>query len=472
MSLTTYFLSTNKCLSFSQHQSYNNCEGDEVVVNYYNCDDKDSNSSDSLTIINISSSLINSGTYGQIFLLTKTAIVEGDNDVVKQTIIRKRCQFQRGSDYFSPDFLNELAIYSLIKGVTNIVGCYGADYSLNEYDKLEENYHNSASLYLEPMKCSLYHFDSHFINSSSSSSKLAILPSLISQVSSALAALHSLHLLHSDLRPSNILVSLTDDGSFIFKLADFGLTGFRGRLDELNLVGGIMHSRPPEVLVGKCVDQYDYCKVDIWALGLCCLQFLTGKHPLAADEHEDANELDEETMLLRCCDLATSDSDFTNHDEVEGGLDVGRLLSTSSGWQSLTNDDNHNRLIADVYRMLRFDYRQRPTAAELVKLYRGDGDNLTATVSTISDLPVSYPHNYDIWWLVRAYTNDIAVVCLSYEICLRLLSSPTTAWSSRSLVANVVCLVKQYLTIEMNDIDLYGKLSGCHDNQQFLAQIL
>jgi len=97
---------------------------------------------------------------------------------------------------------------------------------------------------------------------------------MVAQMLAALAYLHDhLGMAHRDIKPHNIVVAAPPhaDGQPTFKLCDFGLAKALGPGYH---TGGIcsMAYRAPEVLLGSCV--YG-AAVDVWALGITALDFVT-----------------------------------------------------------------------------------------------------------------------------------------------------------------------------------------------------
>ncbi len=95
-------------------------------------------------------------------------------------------------------------------------------------------------------------------------------------ISSGLTAAHRLGIVHRDLKPDNILV--TASGSP--KIADFGLAK-RIRASELptSKLAGTPHYMAPELLHGQPATPAS----DVFALGVCFYQMLTGYYPFYDD---------------------------------------------------------------------------------------------------------------------------------------------------------------------------------------------
>lgn len=101
----------------------------------------------------------------------------------------------------------------------------------------------------------------------------------VEQILHGLMYLHERNVVHRDLKGENMLVG---DGD-ILKLADFG-TSRELNTQGARSVAGTAQFMAPEVIT--CVGHTH--KADIWSLGCCCIEMLTGKPPFAGFDNQYA----------------------------------------------------------------------------------------------------------------------------------------------------------------------------------------
>jgi serine/threonine protein kinase len=106
------------------------------------------------------------------------------------------------------------------------------------------------------------------------------------QVISAIGAAHAAHVVHRDLKPDNLFLVRTDDGSVDVQVLDFGIAKVSttdaesGVLTKTGSMLGTPFYMAPEQLFGeKDVDH----RADIWSLGIIAYECLTGRRPTEAD---------------------------------------------------------------------------------------------------------------------------------------------------------------------------------------------
>ena len=106
------------------------------------------------------------------------------------------------------------------------------------------------------------------------------------QMLSAVAAAHAAHVVHRDLKPDNLFLVRTEDGSIDLQVLDFGIAKVSttdaesGVLTKTGSMLGTPFYMSPEQLFGeKDVDH----RADIWSLGIIAYECLTGRRPTEAD---------------------------------------------------------------------------------------------------------------------------------------------------------------------------------------------
>jgi serine/threonine-protein kinase len=117
------------------------------------------------------------------------------------------------------------------------------------------------------------------------------LAAMIDQLAEALAAAHARGILHRDIKPANVLVTSGRNGSDLVKLADFGIAKALGRTIDLDMPrttqGGVLVGTPvyvsPEQVAGAVLDE----RSDLWSLGVCAYEALTGVVPFESDDLTD-----------------------------------------------------------------------------------------------------------------------------------------------------------------------------------------
>ena len=112
---------------------------------------------------------------------------------------------------------------------------------------------------------------------------------IVRQVAAGLSAAHELPepVVHRDLKPDNILLKATRDGSDWVKLVDFGIAKAAKRDTQLLTTPGLVVGTPrymsPEQLTGGHVDT----RSDIYALAIVAFQMLTGRMPFASASSDE-----------------------------------------------------------------------------------------------------------------------------------------------------------------------------------------
>jgi serine/threonine-protein kinase len=109
---------------------------------------------------------------------------------------------------------------------------------------------------------------------------------LMRQVCSAVHAAHAEGVIHRDLKPDNIFLETTRDGSLAVKILDFGVAKLRLSQESQGVeltMSGVMLGTPvymsPEQCHGDALD----ARTDIYSLGCVFYEMLTGRPPFVAN---------------------------------------------------------------------------------------------------------------------------------------------------------------------------------------------
>jgi serine/threonine-protein kinase len=103
----------------------------------------------------------------------------------------------------------------------------------------------------------------------------------ILQASEALAEAHGRGMVHRDVKLKNLFLTTTVDGRPLVKVLDFGLAKRIGTFADVSLTasntvfGSPQYMSPEQLRSSKDVD----CRTDIWSLGVCLYELLTGRVP-------------------------------------------------------------------------------------------------------------------------------------------------------------------------------------------------
>ncbi len=211
---------------------------------------------------------------------------------MKQRLGRFRVQKTLGKGSFGEAFLaldpeaEERLV--VLKKVTRKSGSRNLELLRREFATLSRLAHpNIARVYEMGRKGAVIFLVEEFIQGKDlyAATRGANYNQILAAVAQVLRALHYLHqqrVIHGDLKPENILVA---QNSSLFspesvKLIDFGLAATLEEVALDSLPSGTLCYMAPEVLLERPMDH----RVDLYALGVCLYQILTGTLPFPQQE--------------------------------------------------------------------------------------------------------------------------------------------------------------------------------------------
>ncbi|KAI9034112.1 kinase-like domain-containing protein [Hyaloraphidium curvatum] len=111
---------------------------------------------------------------------------------------------------------------------------------------------------------------------------------MLAHAATGIALLHSLGIVHSDLKADNVLVALDASGNPVGRIADFGISKIRTRIEDSHgnkeyqyrgLQGATVRFAPPEFFDHAPMGR----QADVWTFGMMCYQVLSGGHDPYSD---------------------------------------------------------------------------------------------------------------------------------------------------------------------------------------------
>lgn len=124
------------------------------------------------------------------------------------------------------------------------------------------------------------------------------------QALEALIAAHALEMIHSDLKPPNIMLTWMPSGAFQIKIVDFGLATLihnqsQEEIEKMESVYGSVYFMPPEQFERKTLD----ARSDLYSLGCCFYQALTGIHPFSGETVMDVMQAHLDHTVRPICEI-------------------------------------------------------------------------------------------------------------------------------------------------------------------------
>ncbi|ETS85609.1 hypothetical protein PFICI_03634 [Pestalotiopsis fici W106-1] len=99
-------------------------------------------------------------------------------------------------------------------------------------------------------------------------------------IGNALAHLHLHGIIHGDIKPQNVLIFRSEDGSLSPKVADFGFSVLGAKDEDQITLHGTPLWRAPELDEYPTFSKSDAMKTDVFSFGLLCLWFILEEHLL------------------------------------------------------------------------------------------------------------------------------------------------------------------------------------------------
>mmetsp|Transcript_25465 Transcript_25465/g.46012 ORF Transcript_25465/g.46012 Transcript_25465/m.46012 type:complete len:282 (-) Transcript_25465:87-932(-) len=207
--------------------------------------------------------LINKGPNGKVF---EAKTPKGNRGAIKEIILAHVSEdVQATRDRFIEDFMERIDELRELEH-ENLVDIYGSH-------RITGNLQIFMSLGKPHLDCSV----------ALPEEKVKV---ITKQIVQALAFLHEQGIPHGGLKPENIHVRTTD---LSVKLSDFGthklIRDIANPSDGFQSISVTPHYVDPEILMGR---DYDDIPADIWGLGCCVVQMLSGNKPWSHLKNEGA----------------------------------------------------------------------------------------------------------------------------------------------------------------------------------------
>lgn len=206
--------------------------------------------------------------------------------------------------------------------------------------------------------------------------------SLLLTVSFAIKTIHSVNLIHGDLKPDNIIVSLSSLNVPICKVIDFDSSYFKDSIPPAEEVVGTEAYWSPELALYKLTQNPNIvecisCKSDVFALGIIFSQYLTGKN---------YNDLIKDKLAYQLvCD---------SENPIELGKEFEKKLPSK-----LCKEKKYQLLFQLINKMLSLEPDNRPSMEQVYKDIMVIKNTSTSTLtsipaptSTLSSMSIELPN--------------------------------------------------------------------------------
>ena len=199
---------------------------------------------------------------------------------------------------------------------------------------------------------------------------------IAAQIAEALAAAHSIGVLHKDIKPTNVLIEASDDGSPRVRLCDFGSggvldssqldalgitrLGFTRKVDAPGTSSGTPMYLAPEVLAGQPAT----VKADVYALGLMLYQLAVANFHKSLAPGWERDIVDE---LLRE-DIALAAAGDPERRLGDAAILAGRLRSLPQRREQRAAEQRRSAHAAELAEQMQRTQARRPWIVAMVVL--------------------------------------------------------------------------------------------------------
>lgn len=349
--------------------------------------------------------------------------------------------------------------------INNLKLLQGVPYTLQMYGVCYEPIKEQISIFSEPMDNNL----SGWAKIQTKETIRKEVPRILLHISTALDNLHQLHIGHFDIKPGNILCKLTPLG-MIYKLADFGSSSLKYRMDELSFGVGTYIYQAPEVLLKLSTGLAS----DVWSLGISVMTLLYVGYQWSLSDRGDVKEICDVSIVypemghIDCNEFVQRYKNNT----IEGHLYIPRDMPNRDLFQRMMQLNPADR---PSFKDIQEHFGQAPHIVQINDVYP---TQVSVDLETLNDA----------WRLYRQHTShptkgksvfsiDNVRDIIAVEILARYLSTDNEQLSDYAASIIAAFIAEHYINVGFADVDdyirrgQYGKQSFYNDVFLFLLDI-
>jgi serine/threonine protein kinase len=130
---------------------------------------------------------------------------------------------------------------------------------------------------------------------------------IVKDICSGLSHMHDHGFIHNDLSLNNIMIS-DNNGKYVFKLIDLGLSKNECNINNTTMIGGNFHQQSPEVFTEKYLSQLSemktklFMKTDSWSFGIILYTFTNYVYPFDYNTENDLNKIVQDSKKYHVSD--------------------------------------------------------------------------------------------------------------------------------------------------------------------------